>query len=65
MFSSSVHESLDAHPSQNRMVRAGRVGIFSGNTVPWMLAMQACNYYSLAVGAPASCHCKEHSYVPA
>ncbi len=30
--------------------RAGKVGIFSGNTVQWMLAMQAGNYYSMVVG---------------
>jgi hypothetical protein len=28
----------------------GRVGIFSGNTVEWMLAMQAGNYYSVYIG---------------
>ncbi len=29
---------------------AGRMGIFSGNTVEWMLAMQAGNYYSIYTG---------------
>ena len=28
----------------------GRMGIFSGNTVEWMLAMQAGNYYSIYTG---------------
>lgn len=27
----------------------GKVGIFSSNTMSWMLSMQACNYYSMAV----------------
>lgn len=30
--------------------RTGKVGIISGNTVQWMLAMQAGNYYSMVVG---------------
>ena len=31
--------------------RAGKVGIFSGNTMQYMMALQAGNYYNTVVGA--------------
>ncbi len=46
-----------SHLSIGRLHCAGRVGIFSGNTVEWMLAMQAGNYYSIYIGEFVSnCH---------
>jgi len=30
---------------------AGKVGIFSGNTMQYMMALQAGNYYNTVVGA--------------
>ena len=43
-----LHSFLDA--SCDAIAFAGSVGIFSGNTVEWMLAMQAGNYYSVYIG---------------
>jgi hypothetical protein len=42
------------------------MGIFSGNTVEWMLAMQAGNYYSIYTGEQhwtLLCSCRFHCLV--
>lgn len=42
--------TIDNQPDVLLRPCAGRMGIFSGNTVEWMLAMQAGNYYSIYTG---------------
>ena len=39
------------HKLSGAVRHAGKVGIFSGNTMQYMMALQAGNYYNTVVGA--------------